>query len=92
MRQIVNKNNACPSLESRYELDPSQVEQFRTDGHIYLPGVANPEEVDFFRGAINDTAEKYGQTDALPLDQRDTYGKAFLQHMNLWVADGALVT
>ncbi len=83
-------NNTFPTLDSRYALDGEQIERFRADGHIYLPGVASQEEVEFFRGPISNAAEKHGQIDALPLEQRDTYGKAFLQHMNLWTADPAV--
>ncbi len=83
-------NSTYPSLNSRYALDPEQVDRFRANGHIYLPGVASQEEVEFFRGPIHATAKKHGQVDALPLEQRDTYGKAFLQHMNLWTADPAV--
>jgi len=83
-------NHTYPSLDSRYALDPDQVERFRADGHVYLPGVASREEVEFFRGPIQATAEKHGQVGALPLEQRDTYGKAFLQHMNLWISDPAV--
>lgn len=83
-------NDPYPSLESRYALDPEQIERFRADGHTYLPGVASREEVEFFRGPIHATADAHGQTDALPLEKRDTYGKAFLKHMNLWTVDPAV--
>ncbi|MGB5511286.1 MAG: phytanoyl-CoA dioxygenase family protein [Woeseiaceae bacterium] len=83
-------NHTYPSLDSRYALDPDQVERFRADGHVYLPGVASREEVEFFRGPIQATAKRHGQVDALPLEQRDTYGKAFLKHMNLWTSDPAV--
>ena len=46
-------NHTYPSLDSRYALDPEQVERFRADGHVYLPGVASREEVEFFRGPIS---------------------------------------
>mgnify|MGYP001812111878 FL=1 len=81
------KDPSTPPLNSRYALDPEQLESFRANGHAFLPAVASREEVGFFRGPINEAAARHGQTDALPLEQRDTYGKAFLQHMNLWTAD-----
>ena len=90
LHRLPNTSDTYPSLGSRYALDPEQIERFRADGHIYLPGVASREEVEFFRGPIQATADKHGQVDALPLEQRDTYGKAFLQHMNLWTADPAV--
>ena len=77
----------APPLISRYAVDREKVGYFRTNGHVHLPAVASREEVGFFRAPINEAAAKHGQTDVLPLEQRDTYGKAFLQHMNLWTAD-----
>lgn len=87
---MIADKKAYPSLESRYDVSEEKIASFRHNGHIYLPGVASRDEVEFFRGPINHAAEKHGQTDALPLEQRDTYGKAFLQHMNLWTADPAV--
>lgn len=87
---MASNNGTYPSLDSRYALAPEQIEQFRADGHIMLPGVASQEEVEFFRDPIRAAADKHGQTGALPLNQRDTYGKAFLQHMNLWANDPAV--
>ena len=83
----MSTNNTFPSLDSRYALDGEQIERFRNDGHVYLPGVASQEEVEFFRRQISAAAKKHGQVDALPLEERDTYGKAFLKHMNLWTSD-----
>ena len=34
----MSSNDTYPSLDSRYALDPEQIERFRADGHVYLPG------------------------------------------------------
>jgi len=73
-----------PSLESRYDISDAQKAAFRGNGHIYLPGVCSPEEISSCRREILDaTAEP--RAAATDLEKRDTYGKAFLQMMNLWV-------
>ena len=63
-----------------------EIESFRSDGHVYLEAVAESNEVHRYREAINAAAEKHGGTN-VPLQQRDTYGKAFQKHMNIWVLD-----
>ena len=78
--------SALPALSSEYALSKEQVNQFQGDGHILLRGVASPEEIAAFRPVILAARDKYGQ-EATPLEQRDTYGKAFLKGMNLWPHD-----
>lgn len=61
-------------------------ERFRRDGHVVVRSVASAESIARYRSAIVDTA--LGNVgDVAPLDQRDTYGKAFLQVHNLWRLD-----
>ncbi len=73
-----------PTLESDYPLKEEQIQDFRENGHVYLPGVASKDEVEYYRRAINDAAEKHGQVIDIPMEERNTYNKAFLQHTNLW--------
>lgn len=74
---------ALPDLSSDYPLSAEQCEAYRKSGHIFLPHVALREEVAAFRRVILDTVERK-TTEVLPLEQRGTYGKAFLQVTNLW--------
>jgi ectoine hydroxylase-related dioxygenase (phytanoyl-CoA dioxygenase family) len=84
----MNANNpARPSLESQYSLSREHIDRFRAEGHVFLPEVANQDEIAFYRHAINEAADRHGQTNAAPLGQRDIYGQAFLKHMNLWSKD-----
>ena len=72
------------NLTSRYEINESQQVDYQENGHIYLPGVFSTEEVSAFRREILDATTEH-RSAATDLSSRDTYGKAFLQMMNLWV-------
>lgn len=59
---------------------------FRAKGHILIPEVLNRSEIDHYRAVINKAALQFN-TEKRKLEERDTYGKAFLQIMNLWEVD-----
>src|SRR6187549_3541945 len=75
-----------PSLNSVITIDPLLVSSFRKNGHVLIEGVLQPLEVNAYREAINEAAYKYN-TEKRKMSERDTYGKAFLQIMNLWEVD-----
>lgn len=72
-----------PDLYSDYSLTPEQVETFQQTGHVCLPAVAASEEVAAYRSPILAAVER-NKTETRALEDRDTYGKAFLQIGNLW--------
>lgn len=78
--------SSLPLLDSGYALSREQIAQYQRDGHILLRGVASKEEVAAIRPVILEARDKHG-AEATPLEQRDTYGKAFLKGMNLWPKD-----
>jgi ectoine hydroxylase-related dioxygenase (phytanoyl-CoA dioxygenase family) len=65
------------------------VDRFRRDGHCVVRGLAPRSEVEGIRPAIEQAAARRTARVA-PLDQRDTYGKAFLQAANVWRLDDAV--
>lgn len=73
-------------IESNYEISNSQKFDFQQNGHILLRNLATLEEIMRFQPAIKNTSYKYS-TETRSLEERDTYGKAFLQIMNLWRHD-----
>jgi ectoine hydroxylase-related dioxygenase (phytanoyl-CoA dioxygenase family) len=75
-----------PSLTSAYALSHAQCESFRERGHVVVRGLASAAEVAAYRPAICEAGPKR-RYDHRPLEQRDTYGKAFLQMLNLWTVD-----
>lgn len=62
---------------------------FDAHGHVLLRQVMDPRELAAHRNAIR-TASQSLMTEDRPLADRDTYGKAFLQTMNLWRHDAAV--
>jgi ectoine hydroxylase-related dioxygenase (phytanoyl-CoA dioxygenase family) len=82
MTQTLQKND----LSTDYTLLPELREHYRQKGHVRLPAVLSPEEILEFRPIITSAADRFN-VESRPLEERDTYGKAFLQIMNLWVRD-----
>ncbi len=80
---------AAPSTELQHQLDDpiqltrEQIESYHENGYIKLKHVLAPELLEHYRRAIHDRVAALS-ADALPMEQRSTYGKAFLQIMNLW--------
>lgn len=70
-------------LDAVYDLTDAQLAKYEEYGFIKLKHVLAPEVLEHYRGVIHDRVAELSR-DALPMDQRDTYGKAFLQIMNLW--------
>ena len=75
-----------PDLTAGYDVPVEQVTEFQREGHILLRGVASFEEVAAYRSVILAARERFG-AERTPLENRDTYGKAFLKGMNLWSKD-----
>ncbi len=70
-------------LDTPYPLSAGQCEVFRRDGHLYLPQLATSDETAFYREEIDALVSRMN-TERRRLEDRDTYGKAFLQIFNLW--------
>lgn len=75
-----------PSLDKTITVDKSVINEFRKNGHTITRNVLTRTEVAAYRDVINTAAYKYN-TEKRSLQERDTYGKAFLQIMNLWEVD-----
>ena len=75
-----------PSLDNFIEIAPAQVDDFRKNGHTLVKNVLTPGEAAVYRNVINEAAYQYN-TEKRKMEERDTYGKAFLQVMNLWEVD-----
>ena len=73
-------------LNSSFSLNDEQLEFYAKNRYIKLRSVLSPSLIDHFNGIISDRVKKLSN-DLPPLDQRDSYGKAFIQIMNLWVND-----
>lgn len=74
---------AANVLDEEYQLSESDIRQYQQDGHILLRGVCPPRELTLWRSIISDCVRERA-VGAKPLEERDTYGKAFLQIGNVW--------
>ena len=77
---------ALPDLSTPYVIAPEQVEQYRRDGHTCVRGIVSPAELAPYREAIVEATRAHTR-ETRPLEERDTYGKAFIQVTNLWEKD-----
>lgn len=73
-------------LHAPYTLTAEQVSFYQANRYIKLKQVFTRELLDFFSEHIGRAVGARSVTKP-SLDQRDTYGKAFLQIMNLWRED-----
>jgi ectoine hydroxylase-related dioxygenase (phytanoyl-CoA dioxygenase family) len=77
-------------LQEEIILSPEQIQFYRDNRYIKIREVLNQATLDYFNGVITNRLEKFREEKVDPLEKRDTYGKAFLQLMNLWREDEAI--
>jgi ectoine hydroxylase-related dioxygenase (phytanoyl-CoA dioxygenase family) len=70
-------------LDAPFALTPAQLAFYDEHGYIKLRHVLPADLLEHFRRSIHTRVAEL-TAGALPLAQRSTYGKAFLQVMNLW--------
>lgn len=75
-----------PNLDGPYPASEDTLHAFGENGWALLRGVCSPEEIGAYGALIKEVALANNQ-ESRPLEERDTYGKAFLQIMNLWRLD-----
>lgn len=75
-----------PSLETAYRLSNETRTRYRRDGHILLREVCSQDEIQAYRDPIVDAASRLIRKKS-PLHDRDTFGRPFLQSINLWRTD-----
>lgn len=85
----MHQASAISALAQPFRVTAQAAAAYRENGHVLLEEVLPPAEVPAQRDAILRAAEKFN-TEKRPLAARDTYGKAFLQIMNLWEVDEAV--
>ena len=78
--------DTLPELTTAYPVTDEQVAAFAADGFVRLAQVATREEAAAYRAPIATAVERLS-TETRPLAERDSYGMAFLQVMNLWRHD-----
>lgn len=72
-----------PELDLPYTLTQDEIDFYRENGYVKLRNVLSADLLEEYRKEIAAQVVRLN-TQRLPLDQRSTYDKAFLQIMNLW--------
>lgn len=76
-------------LETPYNLNQEQIEFYQKNKYIKLKDVLNHETIAFYNEAITEQVHQMNQ-EQTALEDRSTYGKAFLQLFNLWLENPAI--
>lgn len=84
--KIMNTLTMLPDLTQNYTITKAQQADYQENGHILLKNILNQKEVQGYREVIVEAVEHFN-TEKRKLEDRDTYGRAFLQIMNLWEVD-----
>jgi ectoine hydroxylase-related dioxygenase (phytanoyl-CoA dioxygenase family) len=77
-------NSIKEYLDTPYSLNQDQIDFYQKNRFIKLKEVLNQETVAFFNQVISDQVNAMNQ-EQTALEDRTTYGKAFLQLFNLWL-------
>lgn len=73
-------------LEEPLDISQEQIDFYKKNNFIKLKNVLSPEVLSHFNTVISDKVGLLNKN-ITPLENRDTYGKAFIQLMNLWRED-----
>lgn len=80
---MTNSENQYNELDAPYSLTARQIDFYKENGYIKLKHVLSPDLLENYRRIITARVAELS-ADTVPMEQRTTYGKAFLQIMNLW--------
>tara|TARA_R110002124_G_scaffold227442_4_gene392702 strand:+ start:298 stop:1077 length:780 start_codon:yes stop_codon:yes gene_type:complete len=67
-------------------IESEQKDYFKAHGNVLIENILSPKEIEAYRPIVLSAVERYN-TETREIEDRDTYGKAFLQIMNLWEVD-----
>jgi hypothetical protein len=72
-------------LAAPFAISDEQRRRFREQGFLKIPGVFSAGTIAWIDGAISRLVEAHNPLAGVPMEARDTYGKAFIQVFNLWL-------
>jgi ectoine hydroxylase-related dioxygenase (phytanoyl-CoA dioxygenase family) len=75
-----------PALDEFKSISKEEIKEFRENGHVLIRNILSPDEIAVYREVIVDAGDTFNK-EKRKLEDRDIFGKAFLQIMNLWRDD-----
>lgn len=73
-------------LDEPYKISQDQIDFYQKNAFIKIKEVLSPELINYFNSIISTKVSELKNVD-IPIHERNTYGKAFLQLFNLWTRD-----
>ena len=78
-------------LDQSVQVSAQDIESYQRNGHVRLNKLCDSAHIASFQNEVKQAVGARKESiSAIPMEQRDTYGKAFLQIMNLWVDNPSL--
>lgn len=65
-------------------LTQDQIDDFRRDGFVVIPGALTPDQVETFGAAVDEAVARRSAGDERQLEEKTLYEQSFIQCMNLW--------
>ncbi len=75
------------AINEPYSLTSDDVQAFREDGYIHLAGVLSDDVLEYYEPIISRVTQERDPAAGVALEDKDLYGKAFIQLGNLWQHD-----
>jgi len=86
MKSALNQSHL---IDVPFEVSSGLISDFRQNGHVLINQIFDEDTISDFRRKVNSAVDRLN-TETRKLEDRDTYGKAFLQIMNLWRDDSSV--
>ncbi len=83
MQPIQTSLSLRKELDEPFAVPEASIAFYRENGYVKLRHVLSRDLLEHFRRRISEKVQELSAGE-LPMEQRTTYGKAFLQIMNLW--------
>lgn len=80
---MTDREEQCQELDSPLSLTAQQIDFYSENGYVKLKHVFSAKLLEHYRRIITERVAELS-VGAAPMEKRTTYGKAFLQIMNLW--------
>jgi ectoine hydroxylase-related dioxygenase (phytanoyl-CoA dioxygenase family) len=86
-QRVSSINNVdMKSLDQKFDITQEATDAYQQNGYALVKNLATADEIAHYRPLILDAVKKLNP-EVRKMEDRDTYGKAFLQTMNLWEED-----
>lgn len=87
--EFIKRDDLRKQLDAPFALAEEAIAFYSENGYVKLKHVLSPELLEHYRQIISSRVSEIS-ADVAPIAERNTYGKAFLQVMNLWTQSEAV--